>query len=180
MRLSLVMCLSLPLFFPSEASGQRRGTRGGRRTPAVRTKPVAPPAKPEPSPPQAGVTTATGLTYIVTRRGTGRLPKAGEEVAVHYTGLLTDGTVFDSSRNRGAPITFRLGEGRVIKGWDEAVARLRVGDRATLIIPPQLGYGDRGAGGGAIPPGAILIFVVELVGAGGEQAPEGTEKPPQP
>jgi peptidylprolyl isomerase len=125
------------------------------------------------------VTTATGLTYIVTRRGTGRLPKAGEEVAVHYTGLLTDGTVFDSSRNRGEPITFTLGQGRVIKGWDEAVARLRVGDRATLIIPPQLGYGDRGAGG-VIPPGATLIFVVELVSAGGEQAPGGTEKPPQP
>lgn len=100
-------------------------------------------------------------------------------MAVHYTGLLTDGTVFDSSRNRGAPITFRLGEGRVIKGWDEALARLRVGDRATLIIPPQLGYGDRGAGG-VIPPGATLIFVVELVSAGGGQPPAGTEKPPQP
>lgn len=119
------------------------------------------------------VTTPTGLKVVITQHGSGRMPKAGEEVAVHYTGLLTDGTVFDSSRTRGEPITFRLGEGRVIKGWDEAVARLHVGDRATLIIPPQLGYGSRGAGG-VIPPDATLIFIVELVNAGGEAAP-GTE-----
>jgi len=99
-------------------------------------------------------------------------------VAVRYTGLLTDGTVFDSSRTRGEPITFRLGEGRVIKGWDEAVARLRVGDRATLIIPPQLGYGARGAGG-VIPPDVTLIFVVELVSAGGAGTSGGTAPPQQ-
>jgi peptidylprolyl isomerase len=104
------------------------------------------------------------------------MPQAGEEVLVHYTGLLTDGTVFDSSRNRGEPFSFRLGAGRVIKGWDEGIALLRVGDRATLFIPPQLGYGARGAGG-VIPPDASLIFVVELVGIRGEE-PSGTTRPP--
>ncbi|HEY9283924.1 MAG TPA: FKBP-type peptidyl-prolyl cis-trans isomerase [Pyrinomonadaceae bacterium] len=179
MKLTLVVCFISPLLFLSAASAQRRGARTPRRAPVAKPRPAATPAKAEPTPSAAGVTTPTGLTYIVTHRGSGRTPAAGEEVAVHYTGLLTDGTVFDSSRNCGAPITFRLGEGRVIKGWDEAVARLRVGDRATLIIPPQLGYGDRGAGG-VIPPGATLIFVVELVSAGGGQPPAGAEKPPQP
>jgi peptidylprolyl isomerase len=105
------------------------------------------------------------------------VPKEGEEVLVHYTGLLTDGTVFDSSRNRGEPFSFRLGAGRVIKGWDEGIARLRVGDRATLFIPPQLGYGARGAGG-VIPPDASLIFVVELVGIRGEETPPAGTRPP--
>jgi FKBP-type peptidyl-prolyl cis-trans isomerase len=104
------------------------------------------------------------LTYVVTRRGTGQQLKAGDVVSVHYTGLLTNGTKFDSSLDRGEPISFPLGAGRVIKGWDEGVALLRVGDQATLIIPSQLGYGARGAGGGAIPPDATLIFIVEVVG----------------
>ena len=177
MRLPLIICLISPLLLLSEASAQRRGTRSRRRAPATLPRPAATPTKAELTPPPAGVTTATGLTYLITQRGTGRVPKAGEEVAVHYTGLLTDGTVFDSSRNRGQPITFRLGEGQVIKGWDEAVARLRAGDRATLIIPPQLGYGEKGAGG-VIPPGATLIFVIEVVSAGGEGAPGGSEKTP--
>ncbi len=82
---------------------------------------------------------------------------------VHYTGLLTNGTKFDSSLDKGEPIAFPLGVGRVIKGWDEAIVRLRVGDQATLVIPPQLGYGVRGAGG-VIPPDATLIFIVEVVG----------------
>jgi FKBP-type peptidyl-prolyl cis-trans isomerase len=84
-------------------------------------------------------------------------------VIVHYTGLLGTGVKFDSSLDRGTPFTFPLGAGRVIKGWDEGIAKLRVGEQATLIIPPQLGYGERGAGG-VIPPNATLIFLVELVG----------------
>jgi FKBP-type peptidyl-prolyl cis-trans isomerase len=84
-------------------------------------------------------------------------------VLVHYTGLLTNGVKFDSSLDRNEPIAFPLGAGRVIKGWDEGVARLRVGDQATFIIPPQLGYGSRGAGGGVIPPDATLVFVIELI-----------------
>jgi FKBP-type peptidyl-prolyl cis-trans isomerase len=81
---------------------------------------------------------------------------------VHYTGLLSNGTPFDSSVGRGEPIAFPLGAGRVIKGWDEGIALLRVGDQATLIIPPQLGYGARGKG--EIPPNATLIFIIEVVG----------------
>ena len=108
-------------------------------------------------------TTPTGLTYIITRHGTGQLVKVGETVLVHYTGLLGNGTKFDSSLDRGEPIAFQLGAGRVIKGWDEGIARLRIGDQATLIIPSQLGYGAKGVGG-VIPPDATLIFIVEVVG----------------
>lgn len=118
--------------------------------------------------PTGAIKTASGLIYIVTRKGTGRRPKKGETVIVHYTGTLTDGTKFDSSRDRGQPFSFPLGAGRVIKGWDEGIARMRVGEQAILIIPSSLGYGTRGAGG-LIPPGAKLIFVVELVDIKPEQ-----------
>ncbi|MBC8030584.1 MAG: FKBP-type peptidyl-prolyl cis-trans isomerase [Pyrinomonadaceae bacterium] len=111
----------------------------------------------------AAITTPTGLTYIVTRRTQERQPQSGETVLVNYTGLLSSGVKFDSSLDRGQPFDFPLGKGRVIKGWDEGIAKLRVGEQATLIIPPQLGYGERGAGG-VIPPNATLIFLVELVG----------------
>lgn len=110
------------------------------------------------------VTTASGLTYIVTQNGTGAQLKAGDTVKVHYTGLFTNGVKFDSSHDRGDPIEFPLGRGSVIKGWDEGIQKLRVGDRAMLYIPPTLAYGEKGAGGGAIPPGATLIFIVEVVG----------------
>lgn len=111
----------------------------------------------------AAVTTASGLTYIITQKGTGAQLKNGDNVIINYTGLLTDGTKFDSSLDRGEPFSFPLGAGKVIKGWDEGVGKLRVGDRATLIIPPALGYGARGAGG-VIPPDATLIFIVEVMG----------------
>ncbi|HWN09226.1 MAG TPA: FKBP-type peptidyl-prolyl cis-trans isomerase [Pyrinomonadaceae bacterium] len=109
------------------------------------------------------VTTPSGLTYIITRRSHERQPQPGETVKVNYTGLLGSGVKFDSSLDRGQTFDFPLGKGRVIKGWDEGIAKLRVGEQATLIIPPQLAYGDRGAGG-VIPPNATLIFLVELVG----------------
>jgi FKBP-type peptidyl-prolyl cis-trans isomerase len=109
------------------------------------------------------VKTPSGLIYLITKKGTGAVPKAGDTVAVHYTGTLTDGTPFDSSKERGEPIEFPLGQGRVIKGWDEGISKMHVGDQAILVIPPDLGYGERGAGG-VIPPGATLIFIVELVG----------------
>ena len=109
------------------------------------------------------VKTASGLIYLSTRSGSGAQPKAGDIVSVHYTGTLTDGTKFDSSRDRGEPIEFPLGQGRVIKGWDEGIARMKVGEQAVLVIPPSIGYGARGAGG-VIPPDATLIFIVELVG----------------
>lgn len=110
------------------------------------------------------ITTPSGLTYIITRRSNERQPLPGETVQVNYTGLLGSGVKFDSSLDRGRPYEFPLGKGRVIKGWDEGIAKLRVGEQATLIIPPQIGYGERGAGGGLIPPNATLIFLVELVG----------------
>lgn len=106
-------------------------------------------------------TTASGLRYVVTAAGDGPLAQPGQVVIAHYTGSLADGTVFDSSRTRAEPFAFTLGRGQVIKGWDEGFALLRVGDRATLIIPPELAYGDRQRG--AIPPQATLRFEVELV-----------------
>ena len=107
--------------------------------------------------------TASGLEYIEVQAGTGAQAEAGKTVSVHYTGKFQDGKVFDSSVSRGEPITFQLGKGKVIKGWDEGIALMKVGGKAELIIPPQLGYGERGAGG-VIPPNATLIFDVELVG----------------
>ena len=106
--------------------------------------------------------TATGLEYTETTRGTGEQAVAGKTVAVHYTGTFPDGRVFDDSRPRGEPIRFVLGQGQVIKGWDEGIALMKVGGSSQLIIPPALGYGARGAGN-VIPPDAFLHFDVELV-----------------
>ncbi len=106
--------------------------------------------------------TASGLSYIDMVEGTGEQPNVGDRVTVHYTGYLTDGRKFDSSVDRGKPFEFVLGVGQVIKGWDEGVASMKVGGKRKLIIPPLLGYGQRGAGG-VIPPDAQLIFDVELL-----------------
>lgn len=106
--------------------------------------------------------TASGLEYEDIREGTGDSPQTGQTAVVHYVGTLTDGARFDSSRDRGNPFEFPLGMGRVIKGWDEGVATMKVGGLRKLTIPPELGYGARGAGG-VIPPNATLIFEVELL-----------------
>jgi FKBP-type peptidyl-prolyl cis-trans isomerase len=94
--------------------------------------------------------------------GTGAAATAGQHVTVHYTGWLTDGTKFDSSKDRGDPFDFPLGKGHVIKGWDEGVAGMQIGGKRKLTIPPAMGYGARGAGG-VIPPNAVLVFEVELL-----------------
>lgn len=108
------------------------------------------------------VTTPSGLKYIELKEGTGATPKPGQTVVVHYTGTLEDGTKFDSSRDRRSPFKFNIGAGQVIKGWDEGISTLKVGGSRRLIIPSELGYGARGAGG-VIPPYATLIFDVELL-----------------
>jgi FKBP-type peptidyl-prolyl cis-trans isomerase len=107
--------------------------------------------------------TESGLTYIVTKLGNGEQVKAGQTVTVNYTGLLTNGAMFDSSLNRNEPFSFTVGAGMVIKGWDEGLQKLCVGDHATLIIPPSLAYGANGVGG-VIPPNSILIFIIEVLG----------------
>jgi peptidylprolyl isomerase len=115
-------------------------------------------------------TTASGLKFEDSKVGTGASPAAGQTCVMHYTGWLyengTKGKKFDSSVDRGQPFEFPIGQGRVIKGWDEGVATMKVGGKRTLIIPPALGYGARGAGG-VIPPNATLMFDVELLGVKG-------------
>ncbi len=108
------------------------------------------------------ITTPSGLIIEDLVIGDGAEAAAGMEVTVHYIGLLTDGSKFDSSKDRNDPFVFPLGEGRVIKGWDEGVQGMKVGGTRNLTIPPELGYGARGAGG-VIPPNATLVFEVELL-----------------
>jgi len=106
--------------------------------------------------------TESGLGIKIITQGTGPKPKTGDRVKVHYTGTLEDGSKFDSSVDRGVPFEFPIGQGRVIKGWDEGIAMLNVGSKALLKIPAKLAYGERGAGG-VIPPNATLYFEVELL-----------------
>lgn len=175
LKILITAALLLLTIFVSVVNSQtRKGTSASRRT----RRPGASRMTPKPSSPcpaSPATTTSSGLTYMITRPGTGQQLKAGDTVIVQYTGLLTNGTKFDSSLDRNQPIEFPLGAGRVIKGWDEGIMRLRVGDQATLIIPPQLGYGAKGAGG-IIPPDATLIFIVEVVGVK-ETSPAGTIAP---
>lgn len=124
------------------------------------------------------ISTDSGHRYVDLVEGTGTSPSTGDTVEVHYTGWLENGTKFDSSVDRGQPFVFPLGRGRVITGWDEGVATMKVGGKRKLIIPAHLGYGDRGAGKG-IPPGATLIFEVELLGINPPRSdcPTGTRQP---
>jgi peptidylprolyl isomerase len=124
---------------------------GGRSS-----KPTATPG------PDGAVTTPSGLKYSDEVVGTGESPRTGQNVTVHYTGTLENGTKFDSSVDRGQPYSFRIGTGSVIKGWDEGVMTMKVGGKRKLIVPPDLAYGTSGRPG--IPPNATLIFEVELLG----------------
>jgi peptidylprolyl isomerase len=137
MKKSLVLFFIFTSIFTADVLGQtRRRTPAPRRSRRIATSPrvARPPVVTAPCASSSATTTPSGLTVMVTRQGTGQMLKNGDMVLVHYTGLLTDGTKFDSSRDRGQPIEFELGAGRVIKGWDEGVARLRVGDQATLLF----------------------------------------------
>lgn len=116
------------------------------------------------------VTTESGLKYIIIKKGSGKKSENGKAAEVHYTGWLTDGRKFDSSRDRDETFEFILGAGQVIKGWEEGVALMRTGDEFRFIIPPVLAYGDKGAGE-LIPPGATLIFDVQLVGVHNPKKP---------
>jgi peptidylprolyl isomerase len=109
------------------------------------------------------VTTASGLKYIDIKVGNGAIPATGQNISVHCTGWLTNGQKFYSTKDDNQPLDFVLGIGKVIKGWDEGLASMKVGGMRKLIIPPQLAYGDRGRGS-TIPPGSTLIFDVELLG----------------
>ncbi|MFW6192476.1 MAG: FKBP-type peptidyl-prolyl cis-trans isomerase [Gemmatimonadota bacterium] len=117
-------------------------------------------------------TTDSGLGVLEISEGSGRAVEAGDTLRVHYTGCLTDGTRFDSSYDRGTPFgserPFVVGDGQVIQGWDEGLPGMRPGGERLLVIPSELAYGERGAGGGVIPPNATLVFKIELVGYGQE------------
>jgi peptidylprolyl isomerase len=160
--ITIVTLFLTTLAFSALGSAQTR--RAAKRVRVKRVTVKKTMSTPEANLSSGAVRTPTGLIYLITRKGTGAQAKVGDTVSVHYTGTLTDGTKFDSSRDRGEPIEFPLGQGRVIKGWDEGIAKMHVGDQAILVIPADLGYGQRGAGGGVIPPDATLIFIVELVG----------------
>ena len=110
----------------------------------------------------AAITTPSGLTYLITKKGTGPQLKTGDTVILNYTGTLTNGVKFDSSHDRHEPLAFKLGAGKVIKGYDEGISKLRVGDHAILVIPGKLAYGQRGIPN-VIPPDSTLIFIIEVV-----------------
>ena len=146
----------------SWAQTKKRTTHKATTTKKQSTKPKTKNKMTEKTVNNAAVTTLSGLTYIITKRGEGAQLKAGDTVIINYTGMFTNGVKFDSSLDSNEPYQFPLGAGRVIKGWDEGIQKLRIGDHATLIVPPALGYGESGYS--IIPPNATLIFIVEVIG----------------
>jgi peptidylprolyl isomerase len=146
-----LLFLCLPLIYTFNVYAQTKHRRTTRRSKSATSQRASP-----------AITTPSGLTYLITKKGTGRQPKAGETVVLQYTGTLTNGVKFDSSRDNNQPFAFKLGAGQVIKGYDEGIAKLRVGDQAILIIPSKLAYGAKGVPN-VIPPDSTLIFIIEVV-----------------
>lgn len=154
------------LYFTANQLQRQKDFNGGvekRQKPYVVGRVPLPGARPQAGANPKSVTTPSGLQYEILKPGSGAVAQSGRTVQVHYTGWLTNGTKFDSSVDRGEPFEFPLGGGRVIKGWDEGVAGMQIGEKRKLTIPSGLGYGQRGAGNGLIPGGATLIFEVELL-----------------
>ncbi|MBW4441011.1 MAG: FKBP-type peptidyl-prolyl cis-trans isomerase [Plectolyngbya sp. WJT66-NPBG17] len=167
-----VMAACVVLLIVAQVTGGSRDSAIAANLPQTEAAPVVqvaqaadlkPMTTPNPEKKDA-VTTPSGLKYTEVVEGTGASPKSGQVVTVHYTGTLTDGTKFDSSRDRGQPFKFKIGVGQVIKGWDEGVGTMKVGGRRMLEIPAELGYGSRGIG--PIPPNSTLLFDVELIKVG--------------
>ena len=155
---------------------RRETSRSPRCSPPPRRRGVPPPTADARGLPELAcdaelATAASGLQFCESVVGSGKVPAKGAQIKAHYTGRLTDGRVFDSSYSRGSPLSFKVGVGQVIRGWDEGILGgegippMKVGGKRVLVIPAELGYGDRGAGGGLIPGGATLKFDVELVDA---------------
>lgn len=145
-----LMCVALMALSPAGGLAQ---------TSKAQDKPTG--KKPAKSTAPKSVKTRSGLEYVDLKIGKGAVAKPGQQVTVHYVGTLKNGTKFDSSRDHGSPFTFKLGAHKVIKGWDEGVANMRVGGKRKLIVPPDLAYGDQGVG--TIPPNSVLLFEVELL-----------------
>ncbi|HPA53171.1 MAG TPA: FKBP-type peptidyl-prolyl cis-trans isomerase [Thermoanaerobaculia bacterium] len=164
MKKTTVLLCALAIAGATPALAQKPAAAKSASEKAVAPKEPAPEAEKKES---KMVKTESGLGYEDLVVGTGASPETGQTCVMHYTGWLFEngakGAKFDSSVDRNRPFEFPIGRGRVIKGWDEGVATMKVGGKRTLLIPPQLGYGDRGAGN-VIPPGATLLFEVELLG----------------
>lgn len=152
------------------AGGDSGAPQTTTQTPAAEQAQTPPPEQrsaqvgPTPTDPGQIKTTSSGLQYVELTPGTGATPQAGQRVSVHYTGWLLDGKKFDSSVDRGTPFQFVLGQGQVIKGWDEGLSTMQVGGKRKLIVPANLAYGDRDVGNGLIPANSTLVFEVELLG----------------